>query len=129
MFRETSKSDEALVGLICEGDMSKGDFQQMHELLHERLAVNPKTGLLIHMKNFTGYENLPAVAEDLKVDVSHRNDFSRIAVVGDRKWMKWGTVLAQSLTSAELRWFDTEEIGQATIWARGGHQRSIPTAD
>jgi hypothetical protein len=128
MFRETSKSDDAVVGLICEGDLSNSDLRQIHELLHERLAVNPNSGLLIHMKNFTGYKNLSAVAKDLKMDVSHRNDFSRIAVVGDCKWMRWGTALAQSLTSAKMQWFDTDEIDQATAWAREGYERPKSTA-
>ncbi len=43
-------------------------------------------GLAVDLANFEGYEGLAAFRDDAKMDTAHRNDFARIAVVGDRKW-------------------------------------------
>lgn len=91
----------------------------VHALLHERLAASARPGLVVHLKDFSGYENSSALREDLKMDIAHRNDFSRIAVVGNRAWVKWGTKLAGFLTAAEMKWFDAAEADRAAEWARG----------
>ena len=121
MFRETLKENDAVIGLMCEGKLSQDDLKQMHALLHHRLAAGAKPGLVVHLKGFEGYTGPAAMLEDLKMDVSHRNDFSRIAVVGRRSWMEWGTRLARLLTSAEMRWFDVEDADRAVEWARAGN--------
>ncbi|GHA38671.1 hypothetical protein GCM10007989_38020 [Devosia pacifica] len=124
MFREILQHDDAIVGLVCERELSTSDLREMHELLQERLAGKPNLGLLVHMKDWTGYQDMSAMVEDLKMDLAHRNDFSRIAIVGDRSWLKWGAALAQYLTSAEMQWFDANDFDQATNWVRGGYGNS-----
>jgi hypothetical protein len=51
------------------------------------------------------------------VDTANRNDFSRIAVIGDRKCMEWGTSLAKALTQSEIQWFDGGQAEAAKEWA------------
>lgn len=59
-----------------------------------------------------------------KTDTSHRNDFSRIAVVGERKWMASGTNLAQFFYVREMRWFEIEmQTWQPSGPARGAEVR------
>jgi len=120
MFREIMENDDAVIALVCEGNLSQDDLKRMHALLHDRLAAKARPGLLVHLEGFKGYEGAAAMLEDLKMDISHRNDFNRIAVVGERKWMEWGTRLAQFLTSGEMRWFNVEDADQAAEWARAG---------
>ena len=73
---------------------------------------------MVDLTGFEGYEGLAAVGEDLEMDVAHRNDFVRIAVVGDRRWMEWGTALARVLSRSEMRWFAASEAQRAAEWAR-----------
>jgi hypothetical protein len=118
MFRETLRQDDSVVGLACEGKLGQDELKRMHALLHERLAAPAKPGLVVDLEKFDGYESLSAMLGDLKMDASHRNDFSRIAVIGSRKWMEWGTMLARFLTTAEMRWFEVREADQAVDWVR-----------
>ena len=120
MFRETLQEDDAVIALVCEGKLSQDDLKRMHALLHDRLAARAKPGLVVHLDDFEGYVDAAAMLEDFKMDASHRNDFSRIAVVGKRKWMEWGTRLAGLLTSGEMRWFDVGNADEAVEWARTG---------
>ena len=118
MFSEILTEYDDVFGVECKGKLTSEEIRRMHDLLHKRVA-NVHRGLVIDLTDFEGYEGLGALLEDLKVDTAHRNDFARIAVIGDRKWMEWGSALAGALTRAEMRWFDTGATAEAAIWARG----------
>ncbi|GGL58557.1 STAS/SEC14 domain-containing protein [Wenxinia marina] len=118
MFTETLKDHDDVIGIVCEGKLTEDDMERMHALLHERLALVDKPGLVVDLTGFDGYEDLSALREDMQMDTAHRNDFSRIAVVGDRKWMEWGTSLANALARSEMQWFDAGEAEAAKEWAR-----------
>jgi hypothetical protein len=119
LFTDTLTAHEDVVGLVCAGKLTEDDLKRMHTLLHERLAASDKPGLVVDLSEFEGYEGFATLRKDLKMDAAHRNDFHRIAVVGDRKWMEWGTALIDALSRAEMRWFDAGESAAAD-WARHG---------
>lgn len=119
MFTETHTARDDVIGIVCEGKLSESDFERMHALLHERLASVEKPGLVVDLTNFEGYAGPAAMGEDLKLETAHRNDFSRIAVVGDAAWQEWGTRFAKALTRAEMRWFDASALDAAAKWAGG----------
>jgi hypothetical protein len=118
MFTETLKDHDDVIGIVCGGKLTEEDLRRMHELLHERQASTDCPGLVVDLTSFDGYPGLAALREDAKMDTAHRNDFSRIAVIGNSKWMKWGTSLASTLTCAEMRWFDNGGAETANDWAR-----------
>lgn len=80
MFREILENDDAVIALVGEGKLSQDDMKRMHAVLHERLEAGSNPGLLVHLEGFDGYEGAAAMLEDFKMDLSHRNDFTRIAV-------------------------------------------------
>lgn len=121
MFTETLQQDDAVVGLVCAGKLSVEELERIHALLHERLCARPRPGLVVDLRDFAGYESLSAVLEDVKMDWAHRNDFSRVAVIGNRAWIEWGTRLVRLLTSADMRWFNVGDAKRAVEWAREGH--------
>ena len=84
-----------------------------------QLTSVEKPGLVVDLTNFQGYTGLAAMREDFKMDTAHRNDFSRIAVVGEAAWQHWGTTLAKALTRAEMRWFDASALDAAAEWVGG----------
>ena len=119
MFTETRTNRDDVIGIACEGKLSESDLERMHALLHERLASVEEPGLVVDLTKFEGYTGLAAMREDFKMDTAHRNDFSRIAVVGEAAWQHWGTTLAKALTRAEMRWFDASALDVAAEWAGG----------
>ena len=118
MFTETRTNRDDVIGIACEGKLSESDLERMHALLHERLASVEEPGLVVDLTKFEGYTGLAAMREDFKMDTAHRNDFSRIAVIGDEACMEWGSKLAAALTRSEMRWFDSLEREDAIAWAR-----------
>ena len=118
MFKETLTEHDDVIGLGCEGKLSEDDFERMHTLIHERLSQGGRPGLLLDLTKFEGYENALALLEDIKIDTAHANDFSRIAVVGERSWMEWGTKIVNVITLAEMRWFKATDFKNAIAWLR-----------
>lgn len=118
MFKETLTEHDNVIGLASEGKLSDDDFERMHTLIHERLSRGGRPGLLLYLTKFEGYENASAVLEDVKIDIAHTNDFSRIAVVGERGWMEWGTKIVNVITLAEMRWFKATDFKNAIAWLR-----------
>ncbi|MGK7296853.1 MAG: STAS/SEC14 domain-containing protein [Candidatus Wenzhouxiangella sp. M2_3B_020] len=118
MFTETLKDDDEVIGIVCNAKLTEEDMKRLHVLLHERLASAERPGLVIDLKKFEGYEDTDALREDMRMDISHRNDFARVAVIGGNEWMEWGTSLAGAITRAETRWFDSSEAQAAQEWAR-----------
>ena len=97
MFKETLTEHDDVIGLVCEGKLSEDDFERMHTLIHERLSQGGRPGLLLDT-----------------------NDFSRVAVVGERSWMEWGTRMVNLLARSEMRWFDSSEEVDAVEWVQKG---------
>ena len=118
MFTETQTRHDGVIGIACEGKLTKAELERMHALLHERLEAPSKPGLVLDLTRLKGYDEPAAMLEDLKIDTAHARDFGRIAIIGDGKWMEWGTKLAGALTRAEMRWFDAAEMDAAILWAR-----------
>lgn len=120
MFTETLTGHDGVIGIACEGKLTVDDLKRMHALLHERFVVGKKPGLVVDLTGFDGYEGFSALREDLKLVVAHRNDFDRIAVIGDQEWIAWGTSLARAVTSGEMRWFVPRDRDAGAEWARRG---------
>ncbi|GAB5377841.1 MAG: hypothetical protein AcusKO_43030 [Acuticoccus sp.] len=120
MLTETLINDIHVVGIACKGQLTKDELNRMHALIHDRLATIENPGLVLDLSEFEGYATAAALLEDLKIDIDHRNDFGRIAIVGDERWMERGVAIASLLTRAEMRWFEVGERDDAVDWARRG---------
>lgn len=53
---------------------------------------------------------------DGKFDIKHPGDFSKIAVVGEKKWHAWMADFMKPFTSAEVRYFEVSERSSAFEW-------------
>ncbi|SMC77689.1 SpoIIAA-like, partial [Fulvimarina manganoxydans] len=65
-------------------------------------------------------KSLPRYRQDMKIDAKRSDDLSRVAMVADQAWIKWGASAADLATGAKLKWFDTSERDAAIAWARDG---------
>ena len=69
------------------------------------------------MHDFEGW-TAGALWEDTKFAAKHFNDIERVAVVGEARWQKGITVFGKPFTSADVRYFDMQEIDRAREWIR-----------
>jgi hypothetical protein len=73
--------------------------------------------MLILFDNFKGFTP-HAAYDDMELGMKHNGDFERLAVVGDKKWMRWATSFARHLMKAEVHHFKTKELDKAWEWLK-----------
>ena len=82
----------------------------------ERIARDwQKVPMLIDATALESWE-LSVLWPDLKFSAAHKDSFGPMAIVGDRKWMEWGTAFSKPFFDAEMRFFRPEEREDARRW-------------
>jgi len=99
------------------------DLEIMVPLLQAVIEEYGKIALFVELKDFHGWTP-GGLWADTKFDLKHHADFSRIALVGDKKWEEWMATLAKPFTSAKVRYYDVSAGEEAMRWASGGRLSS-----
>ncbi|HWD93864.1 MAG TPA: STAS/SEC14 domain-containing protein [Verrucomicrobiae bacterium] len=111
--------DAKVLEVIASGKLTDEDYQRRFIPEIERLTKqHGKISLLFEMIQFHGWEP-KAAWDDFKLNIKHRHDISRVAMVGDKAWQHWLTEFAKPFTAAEVRYFEQTDAGQARAWVRG----------
>ena len=96
------------------GRLSSGDYDSLEPALEaEPSRKGERAALLLDLTGWRGW-TIGGLARDLRFDLTHRNSFTRIAVLGDRAWHKWLTTAAKPVFSGPMRYFESEP--QAAEW-------------
>jgi hypothetical protein len=111
----TIETEGNIAYLIAEGELTKQDYDKLIPAMEALIFDHKIIRLYFELQDFHGWE-LSALWEDLKFDFKHRNDFSRVAVVGDKQWEKWLTNLSKPFTKAAVKYFDLHEKEAAKRW-------------
>ena len=114
---EESKGD--LVALRISGNVDKNDYNVMLPVLEEKIKQHGKIRVYAEVQDVEAY-SLRALYEDIKFDIKHAAHFSRAAIVGDRAWIDWLTVMAQPFTTANVKYFDFSQRDAAWEWIHEG---------
>jgi len=99
------------------GKLDRSDYESYFPILEGRIDQYGKIRLYCEMVDFDGWTPSGLWA-DTKFDVKHANDFTRIAFVGEKKWLNLITQAMKPFTSAEIRYFDIAEREEALQWAK-----------
>lgn len=110
------KRPDGILHIVADGQLTTEEYADFVPRF-EGLADRPRPVLIELGPGFTGW-TLGALWRDLKFDVEHREQFSRIAVVGDKEWEKWGTDASAPLFPAEMRFFEKGGASDAEAWLR-----------
>ncbi|HEV7349721.1 STAS/SEC14 domain-containing protein [Telluribacter sp.] len=121
MVRYLDVDKDDLVAVVVSGTLEKDDYEQLIPLMEVKISHYGKINLYWEMEEFEGW-NVAAAWQDLKLDVSHANDFRRVAMVGAKKWEDWLTQLMKPFSSAEIKYFDPDERELAMAWVKDEHQ-------
>ena len=114
---ETIETGSAkVVGWKLHGTLHDEDYQRFLPQVESILTSQGEVRLFVQFdEDFEGWD-LHAAWEDMKFGMRHYSDFERIAIVGDRQWEKWMTVLSKPFTGASVRYFDRAQIEEAWCW-------------
>ncbi|SHM88690.1 SpoIIAA-like [Cyclobacterium lianum] len=104
-----------IIATRAKDNLTETDIQKIHPLIHNIVNRGKKVRWYFEMENFSG-SKLNAFWQDLKMDMSHADDYEKIAMVGDKKWQNWITQFMKPFTNAEIKYFELEEKEEAKEW-------------
>jgi hypothetical protein len=111
-------SEPSFIRLCVKGVLSPRDYDAFEPCFARELSGRPvPVSLLLDLRGFRGW-SLAGFLRDLRFDIRHRRTFSKIAVVGDRRWHEWSTYAAVPIFKAKLRFYSPKDEHLAIAWLR-----------
>ena len=103
--------------LNVRGKLEESDYRIFRPLAEDRIREHGTVSLLVRVSDFQGWTP-SAMWEDLKFDVAHYSDVSRLALVGDEPGTKWMAWVSKPFTRADVAHFPEDKLEQARRWIR-----------
>jgi hypothetical protein len=72
--------------------------------------------LLLDLRDFDGWQGLGAVGDHLNLVREHRKAPARVAVVGDKAWMKLAETVMANFLDAKTKFFDADDFEAGMAW-------------
>ncbi len=117
MIEELTAQEPGIGAFKASGKLTDADYRQFTPRLDELIKEYGKISLFLELEDFEGWEP-KAAWDDFKLGLAHPNDFERIALVGDKAWEHWFTLLAKPFTHARVRYFNQSDRDAAWDWLR-----------
>ena len=95
--------------------LTKEDYAAFVPAFENRVRALGKLRVLFDITAFDGWRP-DGIWEEIKFDVKHNSDISRLAVVGDQKWHHRLVTALKPLAFAETRYFSSSDSDQARTW-------------
>jgi len=105
-----------VLDITLNGEVTTEDYDSLVPRLEDEIETHDEIRVLWDMSEMDGIE-AGAVWEDLKLDLNHRADYGRVAVVGDERWHDWATQLFKPFAKGAVRYFDVSQRHVALEWA------------
>ena len=106
------------LAIRVSGKLTHEDYQSFLPKLEEKIKQAGKVSLLLELDNFSGWD-LKAAKDDFIFGLKHMGDLERIAIVGDKAWEHWMSIMVKPfLLLGSVRYFNREELQEAWNWLR-----------
>jgi hypothetical protein len=105
----------AFLRIRATGRLSWRDYDRFVPAFEAECFRSGGPPLLLDVRGWRGWTP-GGFVRDLFFNLSNRNTFPRIAVVGDRPWHKWLTLAAKPIFTGRMSYFDAAVERQATEW-------------
>lgn len=117
MLKKLDASSGKVVGYQVEGKVTAEDYKQLEPEILALVNQYHDVYLLLDLQQFAG-EEVKAWLPDLKFGRHFHDKVAKLAVVGDKKWEEWLTVLAAPFYAKHAKFFHTAETDKAWDWLR-----------
>lgn len=112
-FHESLSGKMLVVKL--SGKLDKDDYAKFVPHVEKLIQQHGKIRMLVELHDFHGW-TAGGLWEDIKFDIRHFNDIERLAIIGEKRWEHGMAVFCKPFTTAEIRYFDVSEEGEARHW-------------
>ena len=107
------------IEIKMQGKLTHKDYVLFVPIVDKALkeAKGLEADLLIDLRKFSGWEML-AAWDDLKFGLKHRNDFTKMAIIGEKKWEEVSVQMMSHLMKGKTKHFKKRE--KALSWILKG---------
>lgn len=116
-----------ILRVSVSGNLTTEDYQPFVAEAEGLIAHWGELRLLIELHEIKGF-SLGAMWEDLKFDLQHFGDITKLAVVGEKQWHIWMTELCKPFISGETHFFSRSHAAEAVAWLRSPKGVAPPTS-
>jgi len=108
-------SSDFFLDLKATGKLTHEDYEIINPMVDSAMSAikHAKVKVLFDATELEGWE-LRAVWDDFKLGLKHNNEFDKIAIYGNQKWLESSAKIASWFMSGEIRYF--ENLGDAFAW-------------
>ncbi|NPV63029.1 MAG: STAS/SEC14 domain-containing protein [Methanotrichaceae archaeon] len=114
MFKKSDKSTGKVLAFEVSGKLTDADYKNLTPVLEKAVADQGKINVLMEFEDFKGWE-AKAAWDDYETFRKFKDNFGRIAIVGDKSWEKWMTKLGK-LFYGQMKYFNKSELQAAWKW-------------
>jgi hypothetical protein len=109
--------EDFFLSLKAVGKLTHADYEVITPLIDSALASvkQPKMNVLIDATELEGWE-LRAAWDDLKLGLTHNNEFNKVAIYGNKNWQEVAAKVGSWFMSGEVKYF--ENLPKATTWLK-----------
>ena len=99
--------NEFFLNLKMTGKLTHEDYQVLTPMLDSALEgiKHPQIKALVDLTDMEGWE-LRAAWDDFKLGIRHGNEFTKIAIYGNKKWQEYSAKIGSWFISGEARYFE-----------------------
>ena len=107
--------DEFFMTFTAVGTLTHEDYAVITPMIDSALEgyTQPKVKMLADLTQLEGWE-LRAAWDDFRIALKHGNQFSKVAIVGNKKWQEWASKVGNWFMSGEVKYF--EDTAAAINW-------------
>ena len=118
MFEKLPESSGNVVGYKLSGKLSHADYMDIEPEIDRAVDEFGKIDLLCEFGyNFKGWKTR-AFWDDLKMAVTKRDAFDKVAVVGFTDGQRRMTKMFRPFTKADVKYYDRSHVQDAWQWLR-----------
>lgn len=106
---------EKTIGFIVEGVFNKKAVRELRAQLLQKLETNDRINFYVEDNNIKKF-TLAALFIAVLFPLRYSSRFDKIAVVTNRKWIRWLAGIDDYLTKGEIRYFTVANRLDAVTW-------------
>ncbi|KAF3981737.1 MAG: STAS/SEC14 domain-containing protein [Methylococcales symbiont of Hymedesmia sp. n. MRB-2018] len=107
--------NEFYIFLKIAGKLTHADYQMITPIIDSALlgVKDAKVKIFVDCSELKGLE-LRAAWDDFKLGLKHGGKFEKVAILGNKKWLKYSSKIASWFISGEVRYF--EDVKEVLMW-------------
>ena len=108
---------EGIVIIEPSGELEQTDFERLTREIDAYISDQGYiNGIIIHTKDFPGWESFGAFTHHMKFIKEHHKQIKKVATVTDSKFFSIAPMIVNHFVSAEVKHFDYADMDAAKKW-------------